>query len=123
MDPDVRRKLARCCVSLIMRTGGAERPFLHDRHFSDASSFQTGVSRGRLIASSGRLAQVLHHLHSISSQPSPPLRHCAIVGDGCAVALHPDWEMVLMRWGMPPPPLPLVGGLPFAAAADRELAL
>jgi putative SOS response-associated peptidase YedK len=32
-------------------------------------------------------------------------------------------EMVLMRWGMLPPPLPLVGGLPFAAAANRELAL
>ncbi len=26
--------------------GGAYRPFLHDRHFSAASSFQIGVSRG-----------------------------------------------------------------------------
>src|SRR6266576_3569957 len=41
-----------------MCTGGAYRPFLQDRHFSDASSFQIGVSRGRRIASSGRLARV-----------------------------------------------------------------
>jgi putative SOS response-associated peptidase YedK len=32
-------------------------------------------------------------------------------------------EMVLVRWGMPSPPLPLLSGLPFAPAADRELAL
>jgi hypothetical protein len=56
-----------------MYTGGAYRPFRHDRHFSDASSFQTGVSRGRRIASNGRLARVLHRLH----QPRPPL-HCPI---------------------------------------------
>jgi hypothetical protein len=31
-------------VSLIICTG---RPFLHDRHFRAASSFQIGVSRGR----------------------------------------------------------------------------
>jgi hypothetical protein len=30
-----------------MRTGGADGPFFHDRHFSAASSFQIGVSRGR----------------------------------------------------------------------------
>src|ERR1700736_2460750 len=30
-----------------MCTGGAYRPFLHDRHFSAASSFQIGLSRGR----------------------------------------------------------------------------
>src|SRR6266404_4956057 len=30
-----------------MWTGGAYRPFLQDRHFSAASSFQIGVSRGR----------------------------------------------------------------------------
>jgi len=30
-----------------MRTGCAYRPFLHDRHFSAASSFQIRVSRGR----------------------------------------------------------------------------
>src|SRR6266404_826734 len=41
-----------------MCTGGAYRPFLHDRHFSAASSFQIGVSRGRRIASSGMLARV-----------------------------------------------------------------
>jgi hypothetical protein len=50
--------ISRSLVSLIMCTGGAYRPFLHDRHFSAASSFQIGVSRGRLIASSGRLARV-----------------------------------------------------------------
>jgi hypothetical protein len=74
--------ISRLSVSLIMCTGGAWRPFSHDRHFSAASSFQIGVSRGRRMASSGRLALVLHRLHSTSSQPSPPLRHCAIVGDG-----------------------------------------
>jgi hypothetical protein len=36
---------------------GAWRPFLQERHFSEASS---GVSRGRRMASSGRLARVLH---------------------------------------------------------------
>ena len=71
-------------VSLIMCTGGACRPFLHDRHFRAASSFQIGVSRGRRMALSGRLARVLHRLHSTSSQPNPPFRHWPIVGDGCA---------------------------------------
>ena len=33
--------ISRVSVSLIMCTGGAYRPFLHDRHFSAASSFQT----------------------------------------------------------------------------------
>ena len=32
-------------------------------------------------------------------------------------------ELLIMRWGLPPPLLPLVGGLLFAAAADRKLAL
>jgi hypothetical protein len=48
---------------------GAYRPFLHDRHFNAASSFQIGVLRGRRIASSGRLARVLQRWHSTSSQP------------------------------------------------------
>jgi hypothetical protein len=39
--------ISRVAVSLIMCTGGAQRPFLHDRHFSAASSFEIGVSRGR----------------------------------------------------------------------------
>src|SRR5437762_10764923 len=39
------------------------------------------VARPR-IASRGRLARVLHRLPSTSSQPSPPLTHCPIVGDG-----------------------------------------
>jgi hypothetical protein len=38
-----------------MWTGGEYRPFVHERHFSAASSFQIGVLRGRLIASSGGL--------------------------------------------------------------------
>jgi hypothetical protein len=60
-------------------------PFLQDRHFSAASSFQIGVSRGRHIASRGMLARVLQRWHSTSSQPYPPLRHCAMLGDGCAL--------------------------------------
>ena len=32
-------------------------------------------------------------------------------------------ELLIMRWGLPPLLLPLVGGLLFAAAADRKLAL
>ena len=71
-------------VRLIIRMGGACCPFRHDRHFNEASSFQIGVSRGRRMASSGRLARVLQRLHSTSSQPKPPWRHCAIVGEGCA---------------------------------------
>jgi len=42
-----------------MCRGGAYGPVSHDRHFSAASSFQIGVSRGRRIASSGRLARGL----------------------------------------------------------------
>ena len=41
-----------------MCTGGVYRPFWHDRHFSAASNFQIGVSRGRPMASNGRLACV-----------------------------------------------------------------
>jgi endonuclease YncB( thermonuclease family) len=67
-----------------MCTGGAYRPFWHDRHLNAASSFQIGVSRGHRIASSGMLPRVLQRWHSTSSHPYPPLRHCAIVGDGCA---------------------------------------
>jgi putative SOS response-associated peptidase YedK len=65
-----------------MCTGGAYLPFRHDRHFSEASSFQIGVLRGRLIASSGMLALVSHRWHFTSN----------------------GLEMVMMRWGMPPPP-------------------
>jgi len=49
-----------------MCTGGAYRPFLHDRHFNAASSFHIGVSRDCRIASSGTLARVLQRLHSTS---------------------------------------------------------
>jgi hypothetical protein len=34
--------ISRVSVSWIMCTGGAYRPFLHDRHFGAASSFQIG---------------------------------------------------------------------------------
>jgi hypothetical protein len=50
--------ISRSSVSLIICTGGAYRPLRHDRHLSDASSFQIGVSRGRLIASKRMLALV-----------------------------------------------------------------
>ena len=40
-----------------MWTGGAYRPFLHDRHFSAASG--SAYHGGRRIASSGRLARGL----------------------------------------------------------------
>jgi hypothetical protein len=76
--------ISRASVSLIIRTGSVERPFRHDRHFSDASSFHIGVSRGRRIALSGRLALVLQQWHSTSSQPRPLLMHRAMVGDGWA---------------------------------------
>jgi hypothetical protein len=46
-------------VSMIICTGGAYRLVRQDRHFSAASSFQIGVSRGQRMASSGRLARVL----------------------------------------------------------------
>jgi hypothetical protein len=42
------------------------------------------------MASSGRLARVLQLTHSTSSQPSPPLRHCSIVGAGCAGPPYPS---------------------------------
>jgi hypothetical protein len=76
--------ICRSSVRRIMCTDGAYRPFRHDRHLSKASSFQIGLMRGRLIASSGMLALVSHRWHFASSQPYPPLRHRAMVGDGCA---------------------------------------
>jgi len=42
---------------------------LHDRHFSAASSFQIGVSRGRRTASSGMLA--LAEQRALSLYPCP----------------------------------------------------
>jgi len=55
-----------------MCTGGAYRPFLHDRHFKAASRFQIGVSRGRRMASRGMLARVRQRWHWTSSQPYLP---------------------------------------------------
>ena len=52
-----------------MCTGGEYRGVRHDLHFSAASSFQIGVSRGRRMASSRRLARVSQRLHITSSQP------------------------------------------------------
>jgi len=72
MHPNVRRDLTR-----LMCTGEAYRPLRHDRHLSEASSFQIGVSRGRLIASNGILALVPHRWHFTS-------RHCAMVGEDWA---------------------------------------
>jgi len=51
------------------------------------------VLRGRRIASSGTLARVLQRVHSTPSHPYPPLRHCAMVGEGLSgptVAFHLD---------------------------------
>jgi hypothetical protein len=54
------------------------------------------------VASSGRLARVLQRLHSTSSQPRPPLRHCAMVGDGCAGPPWPSiWIVLQPRRGRP----------------------
>jgi hypothetical protein len=61
--------VCRSIVNLIMCTGGAYPPFLHDRHFNAASSFQIGVSRGRRIASSGMLASVSQRWHLTCNQP------------------------------------------------------
>jgi hypothetical protein len=56
--------ISRASVSLIMCTGGAWRPLRQVRHFSEASSFHSGVSRGRRMSASGRLARELQRLHS-----------------------------------------------------------
>jgi hypothetical protein len=71
LDPtcDLPVEDPKCLVSLIMFTCGEYRGVLHDRHFNAASSFQIGVSRGRRMASSGRLARVSQRLHTTSSRP------------------------------------------------------
>jgi hypothetical protein len=56
MHPKLKRDLARF-GQLDHVHGRQLSPFLHDRHFNAASSFQIGVSGGR-IASSGMLALV-----------------------------------------------------------------
>jgi hypothetical protein len=50
-----------------MCTGGEYRGVRHDLHFSAASSFHIGVSRGRRMQSSGMLASVLHRWHRTCS--------------------------------------------------------
>jgi hypothetical protein len=76
--------ISRVAVSMIIRIGGGLQPFFHNLHFKDATSFQSGVSRGRRMASNGKLARVLQRLHSTSSQSKPLRRHRAMVGEGCA---------------------------------------
>jgi hypothetical protein len=73
--------ISRSRVRLIMCTGGACRPFLHDRYFNAASSFRMGVLRGRLIASSGMLARVVQRWHSTSP--------AILRGRSCAVSILP----------------------------------
>jgi hypothetical protein len=68
MYPRIGRDLA-LVRELDQCTDGEYRGVRHDRHFSAASSFQIGVSRGLRIASSDRLARVLQRRHSTSSQP------------------------------------------------------
>jgi hypothetical protein len=46
-----------------MSTRDKYRPFLHERHFNAASNFQIGASRGRRMASSGRLVRVSRRWH------------------------------------------------------------
>jgi hypothetical protein len=60
---------------------------------------------------------LIRHLCKVHPSRSRAVR---VTGIRCATYKR---EMVLMRCGMPPSPLPLVGGLPFASATDRELAL
>jgi hypothetical protein len=67
-------------VSLIICTGGAYRPFLHDRHFSAASSFHIGVSRGRLA---GGDFQAIH-----SGNPPLDAEAVATIRDGSAYRLY-----------------------------------
>ena len=63
--------IRRVAVGRIIWTGGAYLPLRHDRHLHDASSFQSGVSRGRRIASSGILALVSQRLR-LTSKPAEP---------------------------------------------------
>src|SRR5437763_6781896 len=78
------RAIFRSLVSLIRWTGGASGGVAQERHLSAASSFHIGVSWRRRMASSGRLARVSPRRHITSSQPYPPLRHYATVGEDCA---------------------------------------
>jgi hypothetical protein len=91
----VRRYAAvsRISVSLITCACGAMQPLRHDLHFSEPSSFQSGVSRGRRMASRGRLARVLHRLHSTSSQVANGRRRL----HGPAIAFHADRSSLRLR--------------------------
>ena len=73
--------ISRSIFSLIICTGGAYRPFLHDRHLSAASRFQIGVLRGRRIASSG-MGRVLQRCHPQASYAG--IEALTMVGEGRA---------------------------------------
>lgn len=92
-------------VSLIMRMG-AERPFRHDRHFSEASNFHIGVSRGRRFDSHGRSLQrhqpelAIHESRFFLVKPAP------LPSGKCLQSLEPRaWQGVDSRFRpMPPKP-------------------
>jgi hypothetical protein len=88
-------------VSLIMCTGGAYRPFRHDRHFSAASSFQTGVSRGRRMASSGRLAVGQARRSPPSSRPRISLGAVGFMG-GFVAASRASLARIFATHNWPP---------------------
>jgi len=67
------------------RLGQLDHPHRRRRAtLSTRSAPQRGLSPRPADGSSRRLARVLQRLHSTSSQPRPPLRHCPIMGDGWA---------------------------------------
>ena len=77
MDPLVRHDLP--------RSRQLDHPHRRRRAtLSTRSAPQRGLSPRPADGSSRRLARVLQRLHSTSSQPRPPLRHCPIMGDGWA---------------------------------------
>jgi hypothetical protein len=91
--------ISRASVSLIIRTGGVQRALRQDLHFSDASSFHKGVSRGRRMASSG-LARVLQRLHFYLQPAQPAVEALGFVGDGWAgpsVVFHAQRPRICLR--------------------------
>jgi hypothetical protein len=84
---------------------------------SEASNFQSGVSRGRLIASSGRLARVLQRLHRPLASPAPieALPNGRGRLGGPAVAFHA--ERPRLGLGAVGVPDCLLGSLPGALGA------
>jgi hypothetical protein len=64
--------ISRVSVSLIMCTSGAYLSFRHDRHLKEASRSACCADAGSHQAG----------VHSTPSHPYPPVRHCAMVGEG-----------------------------------------